>query len=210
MGIINFNDVNKYLNHGMTHMEDTFQNAMNDFLNKTNDSIPDYLGSLSKQMNTLLLTTISPNYLVKEFIAKCDTISAELYMTLQSWVRSISEKASAFANDFTPDDLLQFYDEEPENIANLLVDSYMKYNDILLEVPKLTEEWKAFPPVIKEVADASNKLYNEFDAVKKDVYAVCAALDIGSDEFDKALTKKLISRAKYPKSAGDKDAQPTE
>ena len=210
MGIINFNDVNKYLNHGMTHMEDTFQNAMNDFLNKTNDSVPDYLSSLSKRMNTLLLTTISPNYLVKEFIAKCDTISAELYMTLQSWVRSISEKASAFANDFTPDDLLQFYDEEPENIANLLIDTYMKYNDILLEVPKLAEEWKAFPPVIKEVADASNKLYNEFDAVKKDVYAVCAALDIGSDEFDKALAKKLISRAKYPKSAGDKDAQPTE
>ena len=210
MGIINFNDANKYLNHGMTHMEDTFQNAMNDFLNKTNDSIPDYLGSLSKHMNTLLLTTISPNYLVKEFIAKCDTISAELYMTLQSWIRSISEKASAIANDFTPDALLQFYDEEPENIANLLVDSYMKYNDILLEVPKLAEEWKAFPPVIKEVADASNKLYNEFDAVKKDVYAVCAAFDIGSDEFDKALARKLMRRAKYPKSAGDKDAQPTE
>ena len=210
MGIINFNDANKYLNHGMTHMEDTFQNAMNDFLNKTNDSIPDYLGSLSKQMNTLLLTTISPNYLVKEFIAKCDAISAELYMILYSWIRSISEKASAFANDFTPDALLQFYDEEPENIANLLIDTYMKYNDILLEVPKLAEEWKAFPPVIKEVADASNKLYNEFDAVKKDVYAVCAALDIGSDEFDKALAKKLISRAKYSKSAGDKDAQPTE
>ena len=210
MGNINFNDVKESLNHRVIHMGNTFQDAMNDFLNKTNDSIPDYLGSLSKQMNALLLTTISPNYLVKEFIAKCDAISAELYMTLQSWVRSISEKASAFANDFTPDDLLQFYDEEPENIANLLVDSYMKYNDILLEVPKLAEEWKAFPPVIKEVADASNKLYNEFDAVKKDVYAVCAAFDIGSDEFDKALARKLMRRAKYPKSAGDKDAQPTE
>ena len=139
-----------------------------------------------------------------------EAISAELYMILHSWVRSISEKASAIANDFTPDALLQFYDEEPENIANLLIDTYMKYNDILLEVPKLAEEWKAFPPVIKEVADASNKLYNEFDAVKKDVYAVCAALDIGSDEFDKALARKLMRRAKYPKSAGDKDAQPTE
>ena len=210
MGNINFNDVKESLNHRVIHMGNTFQDAMNDFLNKTNDSIPDYLGSLSKQMNTLLLTTISPNYLVKEFIAKCDAISAELYMILHSWVRSISEKASAIANDFTPDALLQFYDEEPENIANLLVDSYMKYNDILLEVPKLAEEWKAFPPVIKEVADASNKLYNEFDAVKKDVYAVCAAFDIGSDEFDKALARKLMRRAKYPKSAGDKDAQPTE
>ena len=210
MGNINFNDVKESLNHRVIHMGNTFQDAMNDFLNKTNDSIPDYLGSLSKQMNTLLLTTISPNYLVKEFIAKCDAISAELYMILHSWIRSISEKASAIANDFTPDALLQFYDEEPENIANLLVDSYMKYNDILLEVPKLAEEWKAFPPVIKEVADASNKLYNEFDAVKKDVYAVCAAFDIGSDEFDKALAMKLMRRAKYPKSAGDKDAQPTE
>ena len=188
----------------------TMDELYDEIKNNSDDSIQDYLGSLSKQMNTLLLTTISPNYLVKEFIAKCDTISAELYMTLQSWIRRISEKASAIANDFTPDALLQFYDEEPENIANLLIDTYMKYNDILLEVPKLAEEWKAFPPVIKEVADASNKLYNEFDAVKKDVYAVCASLDIGSDEFDKALAKKLISRAKYPKSAGDKDAQPTE
>ena len=178
--------------------------------NNSDDSIQDYLGSLSKQMNTLLLTNITPNYLVKEFIAKCDAISAELYMILHSWVRSISEKASAIANDFTPDALLQFYDEEPENIANLLIDTYMKYNDILLEVPKLAEEWKAFPPVIKELADASNKLYNEFDAVKKDVYAVCAAFDIGSDEFDKALARKLMRIAKYPKSAGDKDAQPTE
>ena len=188
----------------------TMDELYDEIKNNSDDSIQDYLGSLSKQMNTLLLTTISPNYLVKEFIAKCDAISAELYMILYSWIRSISEKASAFANDFTPDALLQFYDEEPENIANLLIDTYMKYNDILLEVPKLAEEWKAFPPVIKEVADASNKLYNEFDAVKKDVYAVCAALDIGSDEFDKALAKKLISRAKYSKSAGDKDAQPTE
>ena len=178
--------------------------------NNSDDSIQDYLGSLSKQMNTLLLTNITPNYLVKEFITKCDAISAELYMILHSWIRSISEKASAFANDFTPDALLQFYDEEPENIANLLIDTYMKYNDILLEVPKLAEEWKAFPPVIKELADASNKLYNEFDAVKKDVYAVCAAFDIGSDEFDKALARKLMRIAKYPKSAGDKDAQPTE
>ena len=210
MGNINFNDVKESLNHGVIHMGDTFQDAMNDFLNKRNDSVPDYISSLSKQMNTLLLTTITPKYLVKEFIAKCDAISAELYMILQSWIRSISEKASAIANDFTPDALLQFYDEEPENIANLLIDTYMKYNDILLEVPKLAEELKAFPPVIKEVADASNKLYNEFDAVKKDVYAVCAAFDIGSDKFDKALARKLIRRAKYPKSAGDKDAQPTE
>ena len=210
MGNINFNDVKETLNHGVIHMGDTFQNAMNDFLNKRNDSVPDYISSLSKQMNTLLLTTITPKYLVKEFIAKCDAISAELYMILQSWIRSISEKASAIANDFTPDALLQFYDEEPENIANLLIDTYMKYNDILLEVPKLAEELKAFPPVIKEVADASNKLYNEFDAVKKDVYAVCTAFDIGTDEFDKALARKLMRRAKYPKSAGDKDAQPTE
>lgn len=210
MGNINFNDVKESLNHGVIHMGDTFQNAMNDFLNKRNDSVPDYISSLSKQMNTLLLTTITPKYLVKEFIAKCDAISAELYMILQSWIRSISEKASAIANDFMPDALLQFYDEEPENIANLLIDTYMKYNDILLEVPKLAEELKAFPPVIKEVADASNKLYNEFDSVKKDVYAVCAAFDIGSDEFDKALARKLMRRAKYPKSAGDKDAQPTE
>ena len=188
----------------------TMDELYDEIKNNSDDSIQDYLGSLSKQMNTLLLTTITPKYLVKEFIAKCDAISAELYMILHSWIRSISEKASAIANDFTPDALLQFYDEEPENIANLLIDTYMKYNDILLEVPKLAEEWKAFPPVIKEVADASNKLYNEFDAVKKDVYAVCAAFDIGSDEFDKALAKKLISRAKYPKSAGDKDAQPTE
>ena len=188
----------------------TMDELYDEIKNNSDDSIQDYLGSLSKQMNTLLLTTITPKYLVKEFIAKCDAISAELYMILHSWIRSISEKASAIANDFTPDALLQFYDEEPENIANLLIDTYMKYNDILLEVPKLAEEWKAFPPVIKEVADASNKLYNEFDAVKKDVYAVCAALDIGSDEFDKALARKLMRRAKYPKSAGDKDAQPTE
>ena len=145
MGNINFNDVKESLNHGVIHMGDTFQNAMNDFLNKRNDSVPDYISSLSKQMNTLLLTTITPKYLVKEFIAKCDAISAELYMILHSWIRSISEKSSAIANDFTPDALLQFYDEEPENIANLLIDTYMKYNDILLEVPKLAEEWKAFP-----------------------------------------------------------------
>ena len=188
----------------------TMDELYDEIKNNSDDSIQDYLGSLSKQMNTLLLTTITPKYLVKEFIAKCDAISAELYMILHSWIRSISEKASAIANDFTPDALLQFYDEEPENIANLLIDTYMKYNDILLEVPKLAEEWKAFPPVIKELADASNKLYNEFDAVKKDVYAVCAAFDIGSDEFDKALARKLMRRAKYPKSAGDKDAQPTE
>ena len=80
----------------------------------------------------------------------------------------------------------------------------------MLEVSKLANDMKACPPALKEVADASNKLYNEFDAVKKDVYAVCAAFDIGSDEFDKALARKLIRRAKYPKSAGDKDAQPTE
>ena len=81
MGNINFNDVKESLNHGVIHMGDTFQNAMNDFLNKRNDSVPDYISSLSKQMNTLLLTTITPKYLVKEFIAKCDAISAELYMT---------------------------------------------------------------------------------------------------------------------------------
>ena len=210
MGNINFNDVKESLNHGVIHMGDTFQNAMNDFLNKRNDSVPDYISSLSKQMNTLLLTTITPKYLVKEFIAKCDAISAELYMILHSWIRSISEKASAIANDFTPDALLQFYDEEPENIANLLIDTYMKYNDILLEVPKLAEEWKAFPPVIKELADASNKLYNEFTDVKKHVYTVCAALDIGSDEFDKVLAKKIMDRAKKQDSAGDNNAQPTE
>lgn len=204
-------DVNESLNRGVSHMKDTFQEAMDNFLNKTNDSVADYIRSLSKQMNVMIQTTIGPTYLAKEFTAKCDVISAELYVNLSSWIHSISEKASAIANDFTPDAIIDFGDDEPENIANLLVDSYMKYNDIMLEVPKLADELKAYPPAIKEVADAHNKLYNDFNAVKKHVYTVCAALDIGSDEFDKAIAKKILSRAEQQKSAGDNDAQqPTE
>lgn len=206
-----FDDVNESLNRGVSHMKDTFQEAMDNFLNGRNDSVLDYVSSLSKQMNVLIQITIGPKYLAKEFIAKCDVLSAELYITLNSWIHSISEKASAIANDFTSDALIEFCDEEPENIANLLVDSYMKYNDILLEVPKLADELKAYPPAIKEVADASNKLYNDFNDAKKQVYTVCAALDIGSDEFDKILGKKIMDRIQKQDSAGDKDAQqPTE
>lgn len=206
MGIINFDDdVSKSING-----KASFEDAIDDFLNKTNDSIPDYLVSLSKQMKAMFQINISPSYLAKEFTAGCDAISAELYRILNSWVCSISERAATLANNFTSEDLIHFYNEEPENIANLLVDSFVKYNDILLGVPKLADELKAFPPALKEVADASNKLYNDFDAVKKYVYAVCATLDIESDKFDKALSTKIISKAVNSKSAGDNDAQPTE
>ena len=183
---------------------------MGEILNEYTGCTPEYLRDLSKQLKTILQTTIKQNYLAKDFATKCDEISTELYTTLSSWISSLSEKIAALADDFTADALIRLSDEEPENITNLLVDSYIKYTKLMLEVSKLSNDMKACPPALKEVADASNKLYNEFDAVKKDVYAVCAALDIGSDEFDKALAKKLISRAKYPKSAGDKDAQPTE
>ena len=215
MGNINFNDVKESVNHekidNANSIDDIVRDAMDDFLNRTNDSAPGgYLSSLSKQMNAMVQTTIGPIYLAKEFAAKCDVASAELYINLNSWIYNISEKAPAIANNFTPDALIEFSDGEPENITNILVDSYMKYNDILSEAPELTERLKSFPPAIKEVGDAINKLYNEFTDVKKHVYTVCAALDIGSDEFDKVLAKKIMDRTKKQDSAGDNNAQPTE
>lgn len=214
MGIINFDDVNKSLNHERTdgdqRREDIFQEAMEDFLNKHVTSSPEYFKSLSKHLNTIFNMTLSPKYLVKEFIAKCDVISAELYLTLNTWVYDTAKKLSFDDGDeFNPDDLLDSLENEPENIANLLVDSCMKYNDIMMEVPQLAEKLKALPLAVKDIADANAKLYNDFNDVKKCVYNVCEAIGVGSDEFEKALAKKIISKAINPKSAGDDDAQPT-
>lgn len=215
MGIINFNDASKSLNYEGADKDnsrrDIFQEAMEDFLNKHVTSSPAYFKSLSKHLNTIFNASLSPKYLVKEFIAKCDVISAELYVHLNAWVYDIANKLSVDDDEFDPDALLQSLENEPENIANLLVDSFMKYNDIMMEAPQLAEKLKALPLAVKDVADANAKLYNDFNDAKKCVYNVCEAIGIGSDEFEKALAKKIISRAKYPKSAGDKDAQqPTE
>ena len=52
MGIINFNDANESVNHEKTDnansIDDIVRDAMDDFLNRTNDSAPGYLNSLSK------------------------------------------------------------------------------------------------------------------------------------------------------------------
>lgn len=215
MGIINFNDANKSLNYGKAGEDngrrDIFQEAMEDFLNKHITSSPAYFKSLSKHLNTIFNASLSPKYLVKEFIAKCDVISAELYVHLNAWVYDIAKKLSVDDGDeFDPDALLQSLENEPENIANLLVDSFMKYNDIMMEAPQLAEKLKALPLAVKDVADANAKLYNDFNDAKKCVYNVCEAIGIGPDEFEKVLAKKIISRANYPKSAGDNNAQPTE
>lgn len=216
MGIINFDDINKSLNHEGAGEDnsrrDIFQEAMEDFLNKHVTSSPAYFKSLSKHLNIIFNTSLSPKYLVKEFIAKCDVISAELYLTLNTWVYDTAKKLSFDDDDeFNLDDLLDSLENEPENIANLLVDSFMKYNDIMMEAPQLAEKLKALPLAVKDIADANAKLYNDFNDARKCVYNVCAAIGVESDEFEKVLAKKIISKAKYPKSAGDKDAQqPTE
>ena len=80
----------------------------------------------------------------------------------------------------------------------------------MLEVSKLTNDMKAYPPALKEVADASNKLYIEFNAVKEHVYRMCKMLDVEPDEFDTLLAKKIIDKTQKQDGAGDKDAQPTE
>lgn len=215
MGIINFNDASKSLNYEGAgednSRKDIFQEAMEDFLNSHVTSSPEYFNSLSKHLNAIFMMDLSPKYLVKEFIAKCDVISAELYLTVNTWVYDIAKKVS-FKDDkeFNPDELLHSLENEPENIANLLVDSFMKYNDILMEAPQLAEKLKAAPLAVKDIADANAKLYNDFHDARKCVYNVCEAIGVGSDEFEAALTKKIISKATNPKSAGDNDAQPTE
>ena len=183
---------------------------MGEILNEYTGCTPEYLRDLSKQLKTILQTTIKQNYLAKEFATKCDEISTELYTTLSSWISSLSEKIAALADDFTADALIRLSDEEPENITNLLVDSYIKYTKLMLEVSKLTNDMKACPPALKEVADASNKLYIEFNAVKEHVYRMCKMLDVEPDEFDTLLAKKIIDKTQKQDGAGDKDAQPTE
>lgn len=215
MGIINFDDITKSLKYEGAgednNRRDFFQDAMEDFLNSHIASSPDYLKGLSKHLTTIFKMDLNPKYLVKEFTAKCDVISAELYLTLNTWVYDIAKKVSFDDDDeYTPEALLSLSENEPENITNLLIDSFMKYNDILMEAPRLAEQLKAVPLAVKDIADANAKLYNDFHDARKCVYNVCEAIGVGSDEFEAVLAKKIISRATNPKSAGDNDAQPTE
>lgn len=213
MGIINFDDIAKSLKYEGAgednNRRDFFQEAMEDFINNHIASSPDYLNGLSKHLNTIFKMDLNPKYLVKEFIAKCDVISAELYLTLNSWVYDITKKASFDDDEYNPEILLSLSENEPENIAELLVGSFMKYNDILMEAPQLAEKLKALPLAVKDIADANAKLYNDFHDARKCVYNVCEAIGVGSDEFEAVLAKKIISRATNPKSAGDNDAQPS-
>lgn len=214
MGIINFDDITKSLNYEGAaednNRRDFFQEAMNVFLNNHISTSPEYLNGLLKHLNVIFKMNLSPKYLVKEFTAKCDVISAELYLTLNSWVYDMTKKAPFNDDEYNPESLLCLSENEPENIAELLVDSFMKYNDILIEAPQLAEKLKAVPLAVKDIADANAKLYNDFHDARKCVYNVCEAIGVGSDEFEAVLAKKIISRATNPKSAGDDDAQPTE
>lgn len=214
MGIINFDDIEKSLKYEGTGEDnsrrDFFQEAMEDFLNNHISPSPEYLNGLSKHLDVIFKMILSPKYLVKEFTAKCDVISAELYLTLNSWVYDMAKKASSNDDEYNPESLLRLSENEPENIAELLVDSFMKYNDILMEAPQLTEKLKAVPLAVKDIADANAKLYNDFQDAKTCVHNVCDAIGVGSDAFEVVLAKKIISKATNPKSAGDNDAQPTE
>ena len=166
------------------------------YTNKSIDEIMDNL--LNVNLKLTRHTVTKPLCAVKDFQAKCAAVSAEVCRTLDTWLDTcVMNKDSS--------------KEEPENIAKLLMGSYLKYNDIMLEVPKLVEEFKSAPKIAKAIVDAYAEVNDVFNDVKNHVHDICETIDVDPDEFDATLTKLLIREATAKKGAGDKDAQqPTE
>lgn len=165
--------------------------------NKTVDEIMDNLRNVNLKLTRHTVT--KPLCAVKDFQAKCASVSAEVCRTLDTWLDTCVMNMNKNSSK-----------AEPENIANLMMDSYLKYNDIMLEVPKLVEEFKSAPKIAKAIVDAYAEVNDVFNDVKNYIHDICETLDYDPDEFDATLAKLLIREATAKKGAGNKDAEPTE
>ena len=174
--------------------------------NITGDDLTDQLAStLHSDMSTVHQWMTHPRRMTHTYIYQYTSFSTELMVAIDAWsadtLQSLTENK---------DDLIQFMDTSMDELAAIMADFHYRYYTLGGEISSVVTELKSFPKYLKQVIDAYSDVAKSWEDAKEIAYKYCDLLDISHEDFDTKVAKKLISRAKYPKSAGDKDAQPTE